>query len=369
MNYSYWEYNEWFKGNDFIIVGSGIVGLNCAIFLKEKYPKSKILILEKGIMPQGASSKNAGFACFGSTSELLNDLNNHSQEEVVELVTKRWEGLQLLRNILGDKNIDYQHKYGYELFLNQSNFDECYSKIDFLNQILFPLFKSNVFKTVSNKFNFKNCIPNYIVNNFEGQIDTGKMIVELLKICQQKNIKILNNTIVKGYSNETSHVKIQTNHGEFISNKLLIASNGFSKGLINENVQPARAQVIITKPINNLKIKGSFHLQEGYYYFRNIDDRILIGGGRNLDFSNEKTMNFGQTDLIQNKLEEILKTIILPTTSFEIDQRWSGIMGVGDKKKPIVKQISNHVFCGVRLGGMGIAIGSLVGRELAALVD
>jgi glycine/D-amino acid oxidase-like deaminating enzyme len=139
--------------------------------------------------------------------------------------------------------------------------------------------------------------------------------------------------------------------------------------LINENVQPARAQVIITKPINNLKIKGSFHLQEGYYYFRNIDDRILIGGGRNLDFSNEKTMNFGQTDLIQNKLEEILKTIILPTTSFEIDQRWSGIMGVGDKKKPIVKQISNHVFCGIRLGGMGIAIGSLVGRELAALVD
>jgi glycine/D-amino acid oxidase-like deaminating enzyme len=110
-------------------------------------------------------------------------------------------------------------------------------------------------------------------------------------------------------------------------------------------------------------------LQEGYYYFRNIDDRILIGGGRNLDFSNEKTMNFGQTDLIQNKLEEILKTIILPTTSFEIDQRWSGIMGVGDKKKPIVKQISNHVFCGIRLGGMGIAIGSLVGRELAALVD
>ena len=139
--------------------------------------------------------------------------------------------------------------------------------------------------------------------------------------------------------------------------------------MINENVQPARAQVIITKPINNLKIKGSFHLQEGYYYFRNIDYRILIGGGRNLDFSNEKTMNFGQTDLIQNKLEEILKTIILPTTSFEIDQRWSGIMGVGDKKKPIVKQISNHVFCGIRLGGMGIAIGSLVGRELAALVD
>jgi len=43
-------------------------------------------------------------------------------------------------------------------------------------------------------------------------------------------------------------------------------------------------------------------------------------------------------------------------------------MGVGTQKKAIVKQLSTNVFCGVRLGGMGIAIGSLVGKELADLV-
>ena len=43
-------------------------------------------------------------------------------------------------------------------------------------------------------------------------------------------------------------------------------------------------------------------------------------------------------------------------------------MGVGNQKKAIVKPISNHVFCGVRLGGMGVAIGSLIGKELADLV-
>ena len=42
MNYSYWENKEWFNGNDFTIVGSGIVGLTCAISLREKYPNSKI---------------------------------------------------------------------------------------------------------------------------------------------------------------------------------------------------------------------------------------------------------------------------------------------------------------------------------------
>ena len=59
----------------------------------------------------------------------------------------------------------------------------------------------------------------------------------------------------------------------------------------------------------------------------------------------------------------------MPNKEFDIEHRWSGIMGVGNQKKPIVKQLSNHVFCGVRLGGMGVAIGSMVGKELAELIN
>lgn len=43
-------------------------------------------------------------------------------------------------------------------------------------------------------------------------------------------------------------------------------------------------------------------------------------------------------------------------------------MGLGASKNPIVEQLSEQVYCGVRLGGMGVAIGSLVGKELADLV-
>jgi glycine/D-amino acid oxidase-like deaminating enzyme len=109
-------------------------------------------------------------------------------------------------------------------------------------------------------------------------------------------------------------------------------------------------------------------MDEGYYYFRNIDSRILLGGGRNLDFKGEETSTFGETALIQDKLEELMWTHILPNTPFEIDLRWSGIMGMGNQKKPIIKQLANNVYCGLRLGGMGIAIGSSVGKELANLV-
>ena len=45
MNLSYWEIKSWLSNVDYTIVGSGIVGLNCALKLKEKYPNSKILVL------------------------------------------------------------------------------------------------------------------------------------------------------------------------------------------------------------------------------------------------------------------------------------------------------------------------------------
>ncbi|MEN3323731.1 FAD-dependent oxidoreductase [Mariniflexile soesokkakense] len=369
MNLSYWEIKSWFTNIDYTIVGSGIVGLSCALHLKEQYPKSNVLVLERGMLPQGASTKNAGFACFGSLSEILDDLQSHSEEEIFNLVKKRVNGLKLLRDTLGNQAINYQNSGGYELFFNNDKlFEVCLSKQEYINNLLHPIFKKEVFRIKPNSFRFGNIKEQYIFNAFEGQIDTGKMMQALLKKVQSKGVKILNNIVVESFSEESNLVKIKTNSIEFSTSKLFIATNGFASQLITEDVKPARAQVLITKPIKNLHIKGAFHLDKGFYYFRNIDDRILLGGGRNLDFKREETTEFSQTEFIQNKLESILKTVILPQTSFEIEQRWSGIMGVGKQKNTIVKPLSNHVYCGVKLGGMGIAIGSLIGKELAELI-
>ncbi len=370
MDLSYWEIKSWLTNIDFTIVGSGIVGLNCALSLKERFPKANIVILEKGVLPQGASTKNAGFACFGSLSEMLDDLKSHTEADVLELVKKRVMGLQLLRRTLGDKIIDYQGLGGCELFAKEDDLlEECLSKKEYINTLLQPIFEGSVFSVKPNRFKFQNVEDKYIFNQYEGQVDTGKMMVSLTQLVLKKDIKILNNINVKNFSEDANAVKIKTNQFEFTTSKLLIATNGFASQLLDGNVKPARAQVLITKPIKNLHIKGTFHLDKGYYYFRNIDDRILLGGGRHLDFKGEETMEFNQTRLIQEKLETLLRTTILPETNFDIDHRWSGIMGLGTQKKAVVKQVSNHVFCGVRLGGMGVAIGSLVGKELADLIS
>ena len=370
MSLSYWEYQSWISNIDYTIVGSGIVGLNTALHLKNLFPDSKILILERGFLPNGASTKNAGFACFGSLSEILDDLASHSSEEVVELIKKRKKGLEVLRKNLGDDALGYQCYGGYELFLPEDEhlYQSCVSQIKVVNDLLKPVFGEEVFGTKANAFGFKNIKEPLIYNKFEAQINTGKMMEALLQKVQVAGIKILNCITVEDISDNTTSVEVKTDKFQFHTKKLLIATNGFASKMGISEVKPARAQVLITKPIKGLNVKGTFHLDKGFYYFRNIDDRVLFGGGRNLDFKAEETTKMEQTDLIQNKLEALLKSTILPDIPFEIDHRWSGIMGVGSTKKPILKQLSNNVYCGVRLGGMGVAIGSLVGMELAEMI-
>ena len=164
MNLSYWELKTWLNNVDFTIVGSGIVGLSTALHLKKKVPKAKIVVLEKGLFPQGASTKNAGFACFGSLSEILQDLQSHTPDEVVALVRQRHEGLQLLRVTLGDDVLSYQQLGGYELFLDKdrSLYETCIQQMKDVNTLLKPIFKADVFSNVSNSFGFKNVQDNYI---------------------------------------------------------------------------------------------------------------------------------------------------------------------------------------------------------------
>lgn len=372
--WSYWERTNYLDGIDFLIIGAGIVGYSTALRLRELHPTAKIMILERGILPSGASSKNAGFACFGSASEIYDDIQEFGEEIVWETVKLRWKGLQALRKQIGDSALKLELNGSWDLFTKaeQSTFEKVAPAIEHYNQRLFEITgESDVFSidhTVQSRFGF-NHIESSFYNRLEGQIDTGSMNQAFYRKAIGAGIDILFGCEVESISEQQAFATVSTKIGEFSSKKIAVCTNGFAQQLIQENVQPARAQVLITKPIPNLEIKGTFHYQKGYYYFRNIDNRILFGGGRNLDPVGETTTEMVTTERILDSLKELLKTVILPTTPYEIDYSWAGIMGVGSTKKPIIKSISPSVCCGIRLGGMGVAIGSLVGQELADLVS
>lgn len=376
QNLSYWERETFLKNIDVLIIGSGIVGLSAALHLKEKSPSLNVVIAERGTFPSGASTKNAGFSCFGSVSELLDDLETQSEDFVLGILEKRWLGLQRLQERVGRKNMHYFQHGNYEVFKASDRvlFEECRSNIEQLNQKLSPIIGiKNTFSVANHaidSFGFGG-IEQLIWNKAEGQIHTGKMMQSLLKLAQQQNITILNGLGIKDLQENDATVEVITDQDWSLqAKKVLVATNGFANKLFPKlEVRPARNQVLVTKPIAGLPIQGCFHYHKGYVYFRNIDNRVLLGGARHLDLEGETTDEFGFSADIQDYLTEFLKTTILPNQKVEIDYWWSGIMGIGTAKKPLVEKVSNNIAIAVRMGGMGIAIGSLIGEEGAELLD
>lgn len=372
---SFWEKKN-FVRYDYIIVGGGITGLSTACCIKEKNPKANVLILEKGMLPTGASTKNAGFACIGSLSEKLADLELMGEEKFLSLIEDRVKGLGLLRKRLGDDNIDFQMNGGFELVMKRKPIEE--GKMEHMNKVLRNIFDENVFHSIPKLieiFGFNpDMVCDIVVNPVEAQIDTGRMMQTL---CNYTGI--LQNRLICGAEvtaiDEHDHGVEVTAHsvsGESISfhgAKVAVCTNAFTRKLFpGLDIIPGRGQVLCTSPIPDLKLKGTYSFDEGYYYFRNFENRIIFGGGRNLDFEGERTTEFELNETIQQQLEFFLEEMIIPGKKYTIDHRWTGIMAFGKQKMPIAEKISNRIAVGARLNGMGIALGSKVADDLSNLL-
>ncbi len=183
-------------------------------------------------------------------------------------------------------------------------------------------------------------------------------------------VLVLNTIKIKSFEKNGEWVRLETNHHFSLSaQKILICTNAFARQLLPDlDIEPARGQILVTSEIKDLPFKGAFHFDEGFYYFRNLGKKVLLGGARNKAFDDEKTLQMATTDTIQNELERYLREVILPGRPFTIEDRWSGIMAMGSEKKPLVIQIDEQVFCAVRMSGMGVALAPVIGEKMAKMI-
>ncbi len=373
-NLSYWEKSIYFHDVDVAIIGAGIVGLCTGISLLEKDPAMRVIILERHYLPLGASTKNAGFACFGSPSELLDDLQHHDESKVFSLFKRRYDGIQKLLHYTGSHAIDLKRDGGFELI------HPAHSSLAFGEKEIQNLnAKIHEYTGLENYFHFDDQklkefglkgFDHLVANKHEAGLHPVKMIEVLSKLFSDKGGKILFGAKLQSWHEQEKFVNIELQDQTIFSvRKLIFCVNGFAKKLLPElQVQAARNMVLMIQPTKSLKLKGCFHMDRGYVYMRDLDGKLLIGGGRNRELETEFTDEFGINENVKSFLLEFVKDNILANDDFKITDQWSGILGLGPEKKPIIKMISNHIAVAVRMGGMGVAIGSLVGEEAADML-
>jgi len=376
IDISIWEKETFFAKQDVVIVGSGLVGLWSAFYLKKKHPKLKVTIVDRGLIPTGASTRNAGFACFGSLSELVSDAQTMGTDKMLELVEMRFKGLERIQKYFGKKEIDFALCGGYELYEEgKVPTEKLQENIAYLNSLLKQITGSKkTYRLADEKissFGFGKT-KHLVKNNLEGFLHSGKLVEGLLHKVQGMGVNVLNGIEITHINYGDDKVEVNTNQQINLStNQLLLCTNAFTKDLIPAlDITPARGQVLLTSPIKDLPFSGTFHSDEGYYYFRNLGNRVLLGGARNKAFSEEATSDLQTSDLIQNALEKYLAEVVLPQfqQQYSIEHRWAGIMAFGKEKMPIVEQLSPNVYCAVRMSGMGVALAPIVAQQVVEMM-
>ena len=364
---SIWEKRHFLPHYDVIIVGAGLIGLCSALELRSKSKSLKILVIDRASIPLGASTRNAGFACFGSPSEILADLKNHSFDHVCQLIKKRYDGWNLLLNLVGRDQLKYEPTGGYEVFRDsdEQSYAQCQAIIDPINDAIHNLLGIRLYQEWTKPLPQVNNFAHIIAAPHEGLIDPGSMMKKLLEMIGQSEIDFYGGLACEELVEQTNLMEVKTSRGKLTANQVILATNGFAQNLVpDSDITAVRNQILVTSPLKNC-IQGAFHYDRGYYYFRNIGSRILIGGGRNIALEEETTNQFDITEKIRRNLQQFLKSHLIPTESYQIEYEWSGILGFGKSKIPQVKRKSSRLVMAAGMGGMGIAIGAAIAQDAA----
>lgn len=370
--FSYWE-KQYLAHTHWLVVGAGLVGLQSAIALKEQFPNKRILVIDEKALGNAASFRNAGFACFGSAGELMDEMRRTSADEALKLYERRYLGIQKLVNKFGKDAIGFEATGGYEVFTEAEaeKFNEISDLLLGLNQQLQSIHgNANTFQIKEIGSMGMRALPTAVYAEEEGPIQTHLLYKVVRERAASVGVEILEGYTVATMEDKVGGVSVWLSDAlEIQCDFVLVATNGFSKRLMPElEVSPARGQVFITEPLPFQPLNGIYHADDGYIYFRSLGDRILIGGGRNQAFSAEETMHMHNTELIRHYIQQYVSEVILPHRPKEnpvkFEYEWAGIMGMHENRNPIIQFHSSRIMLAIRMGGMGVALSSWVAEEV-----
>jgi len=360
-----------------VIVGGGLVGIQTALAVLHRQPRARVMVLERGFMPTGASTRNAGFACIGSLSEVVSDIDLLGAEAALDIVRRRHDGLQGLLSTCQGRDIGYLHHGGNEIFLDEH---PSLSRIEEVNEMLRPITGTTTFQIrhdLVSAFGFSARVRHLVHSPVEGTLHSGKLVRALWSMAQQAGVQIRTGSTVSRVESDPAGtiVYVQGGSQEYLirAGTVIVATNAWIPELVQDHeaakITPARGQILVTEPIESLPLKGSFHFDEGYVYFRSFEDRILLGGARNLAFEEEATTSHDITSRIQDALEKLLREVIAPyQPTIKVEYRWSGTMAFSPSKQPIVEHVQPNVIVAFGCNGMGVALSHSIAQRVAEVL-
>lgn len=353
---------------DVAVVGGGIVGIATAHYLK-KFGCQKIVVLERDFVGSAASGRNAGFILSGMSEPYSRLVVGMGATGARKLMAATLENHELIADAVAEMNIgcDYRRSGSLRLAISEVEQRELQESADLLVR---DGFIADFIREIRNASGHK--LKRYLGGlriPADGKLDPFAFVDSLadgLNVHQGRKVEKITRT--------DGGVELNGRGWKIKSEMAVIAVNGYAPLLdvhFQDMVFPVRGQMLATRPVRE-RILGEppYSANFGYEYFRQTaDNAILIGGLRNRFVKDE----VGYEDSLNPELQKGLEDYLiegLGVAEFDVDCRWTGVMGNTIDGLPLVGALprNSSVLAAVGFNGHGFGLGMVIARDLARAI-
>lgn len=353
------------RQTDLLIVGAGFLGCWLAYWISRLKPAwaQRTLVIERDLIGYGASTRNAGFLTGGHVSEMLADEAECGFDALFAQFLRRRAGLALVLAEFPDLPTDP---------CGSADYDEVTEAKRTLarrvNAALAARGEAPAFET--KRARFGGTEREVLFSASDRGVNPMQLLTRLRASARAAGVKFAFGVRAQAVSGGRATLALpdRAEPQELAYDRAWICVNAFDSELVSRSpIVPGRGQVLVSSPVKAATSHHLGFLHDGYDYFKFVDGRLLVGGGRHRFRAREQTTELTPTDEVRQYLLGLARTIV-GHDRFSIDHAWAGIMGFpqGRHISTCHRTDLDEVTATLNAcGGMGVALTPLVARDEA----
>jgi glycine/D-amino acid oxidase-like deaminating enzyme len=334
---------------DVAIVGGGVTGCSCALALAEG--GLRVRVQEARAIASGASGRNGGFALRGGALQYHVARQQFGVESAQELwrLTERY--LDQMERLAGDA---LRRTGSLRLAADERERDELRGEYGALRE---DGFEAEWVDDLSPPLD--RLYHGAIRHPTDGALHPARWVRRLAARAAEAGVQM------------AEHQRVES-LDELDAEQVVLATDGYTEGLVPEldrAVTPTRGQVIATEPLARRLFDCPHYTRRGLDYWQQTDDdRLILGGRRDVRLQEEETGEETITEPIQEALEQFAAELLGEPP--RVSARWAGIFGTTADRLPLAGRVPGRdgVWVAAGYSGHGNVLGLACGDLVAGAI-
>ncbi len=355
---------------DVAIVGSGYTGLCAARILATN--GASVAVLERNTIGWGASSRNGGMLTPGIKAPTQTIFGRYGDQLGHVFWQASLDAIDLVEEIVFEEEIecDFQRSGHIGLAYKPAHFEEMKRRVAWFEKELGYQVQIIEPSELKNEIGSESYYGGVLDKNSAG-LNPARYVQGLGVSVVRKGACLCENTNVTKIKGRSGGFQIETSQGMIQAAEVIIATNGYTDGLVPElkpRTFPVGSYIIVTDVLppetqQRLSPNGRMFYDSKNFlnYFRLTPDGRMLFGGRN-DLSTN--LDLKESAL---RLQKRMLDVFPELHEVQITHSWTGQLGLTFDLMPHIGNI-NGIHYALGYCGHGISMATYVGTEIGLIL-